>query len=175
MRMKRYRMELENHTPTLNRFNEVLWTLGYETEAGLVRIQLHNATESLLDDHVVLAINVVGVVEEYPGGRTGNGATLAHEFRKTLTDGGDAALIGGAEPEGHGGLLARSGNTLGSQLLRNPGIGQHRLAYTGGPPQNQMGRRCQSTTEEGDGVGLPQNGVHCRTGGRESLSGFGCG
>lgn len=164
-------MELENDTATLNRLDEVLRALGDETEAGLVCIELHDAAEGLLDDHVVLAVDVVGIIEEHPGGRTGNGAALAHEFRETLADGGDAALIGGAEAEGHRGLLARSGNTLGGQLFGYPGIGQHCLTDTGGTPQNQMGWRCQTTTEEGDGVGLPQNGVHCRTGGRESLSG----
>ena len=158
--VKRHGMELENNTATLDRLDEVLGTLGNETETGLVGIEFHDTPEGLLDNHMVLAVDVVGVIEEHPGGGAGDGAALADELREPLAYGDDTALIGRAESERHGGLLGGIGNTLGNELFRNPGIRQHRFASAGGSPQNQVGRRCEALPKEGDSVRLTKNGVH---------------
>jgi hypothetical protein len=91
--MKGHRVKLENYTAALNRLNEVLGALGDETESRLVCIELHDTAESLLDDNMVLAVDIVGIIKEHPRRCARHRTALAHELCETLTNGGNATLI----------------------------------------------------------------------------------
>jgi hypothetical protein len=155
--LESHRVALHHHTATLNRLDKVLGALRDKTEAGLVGVEFQNATESLLSDRG----KVVGIIEENPGDGPRDGTHATDKIGESLSNSGDPAIIGGGEAEGHYRLVSRICDPLGLQLLRNPCIGQHGLANTGGAPEDQVRWVLQTRSQKANGVVLAEDGFHC--------------
>jgi len=157
MGLKVYRATMEHHTATLDRLNEVFATLGNEAEPGLMGVEFQNTAERLLGDHR----KIVGIIEKHPGGCIGHGSDTADEFGQALANGGDAAIIGRREAEGHRVLMNGVCDSLVFQMFRNPGVREHRFADTRGATEYDVRRILNLRSQKGDRVLLTENSVHC--------------
>jgi hypothetical protein len=68
----------------------VFGCLGHEAETGLVGVELQDSTEGLLGD----LREIVGIVHQNPCNRVCHGSNPTNEFRKTLTDRRNSAIVG---------------------------------------------------------------------------------
>ena len=93
---------------------------------------------------------IVGIVKKDPCRCTGYGANTTDKIRETLSDRSNATVISGGETEGHDRLMSRICNPLVCELFRDPGIREHRLANSRGPPDDQVRRILQTGAEEAD-------------------------
>jgi hypothetical protein len=136
MRVETYRKTLEEYTAALNGLDEVFRALGNEAEAGLMGVEFENPPERLL----CYNREIIGIIEKDPCNSAADRAHTAYEFRETLANRRNSAVIRTRETKCHRGLVFGVRHALCCELFRDPGICQHCLAYTCGSPENDVRR-----------------------------------